>query len=105
MGFGLTFNTAKAFSSARLIDPPPCATIIRISIFIPHARMLPSTFSELPWTAMLQQNAPNLLTGGTLWLPVLVLTVGDLMPLSSFSTTTGRLQDRVFLSLAVDKQP
>lgn len=67
--------------------------------------MLPSIFSELPWTAMRQQNAPNLLTGGTLWLPVLALTAGDLMPLSRFSTTTGRLQEKVIFGLAVDKQP
>lgn len=102
MGFGLTLYTAKALSCARFIDSPPCATIIRISIFIPHAQMLLSIFSELPWTAMLQQNAPNLLTGGTLWLPVLALTAGNLMPLS---TTTGRLQEGVFFSLAVDRQP
>lgn len=104
LGFGLTFNTVKALSCARVIDPPPCATIIRISIYIPHARMLPSIFSGLPWTAMLQQNVQNLLTGGTLWLPVLALIAGNLILSSSFSKTTRRPQERVFFSLAVDRQ-
>lgn len=108
LGFGLTFYTAKPLSCAILCQcyriSPPCATIIRISIFIPHAPMLPFIFSELQWMATLQQNARNLLTAGTLWLRALALTAGDLMPLSRFSTTTGRLQGRVFFGLAVDKQ-
>lgn len=47
---------------------------------------------------MLQQNAQNLLTGGTLWLPALALTAGDLMLLSSSSATTGPLQEGVFFT-------
>lgn len=66
--------------------------------------MLPSIFSERTWMAMLQQNVQNLLTGGTLWLPVHALTAGDPMFLSRFSTTRGRPQERVFHCLAVDKQ-
>lgn len=67
--------------------------------------MLLYIFSEPPWTAMLQQNVQNLLTGDILWLPVHALTAGDPMLLSRFSTTRGRPQERVFHSLAVDMQP
>lgn len=67
--------------------------------------MLLSIFSELPWTAMLQQNVQNLLMGGILWLPVHALTAGDPMLLSRFSTTRGRPRERGFHSLAVYIQP